>query len=129
MIIDKINDLLDLKVLLSDRVSIFNNDKTYPITDVKFQAYSIHLIADSTADEEDYLSGKDIIDKIYDICKRYCSNMRSLNDIYLIINQGSIGYFNKVYGSKEILTIKSNGKDSLTYTTILYKMKPMDTYR
>lgn len=129
MIIDEINDLLDLKVLLSDEVSIFNNNKAYPITDVKIQAYSIHLIADSEADKEDHLSGKQIIDKIYDIFRQYPSIGR-FDNICLIIKQGSIGYFNKPYGSKEILTIKSNeNQDVRKYTTILYKIKSMDTYK
>ena len=40
MIINDINDLLDIKVLLSDRVCISYNGKTYPITNVDIYVYA-----------------------------------------------------------------------------------------
>ena len=117
MVMNEINDLLELKVLLSDTISIFYNDKTYPITKVKVNAYNIQLIAKV---DDTPMKGKEIIDTIYDIFSQFINSNR-FDSLDLIINQDSVILFNKQYGSKEILTIKSNENiDIRKYITILY---------
>lgn len=116
MIINEINDLLDIKVLLSDRVCISYNGKTYPVTNVDIYAYTIRLISDT---EETPMKGKEIIDKIYDLYSQYTSATR-FDHIDLVVQNQSAMYFNKAYSSKEILTICSNDENIRKYTTILY---------
>lgn len=115
MIINEINDLLDLKVLLSDKVYISYNDKTYAVTGVDIYAYSIVITADT---EESPITGKEIIDKIYELYSQYESPTR-FDHIDLVVQNRALMYFNKPYKNKEILTI-CNDKNARKYTTILY---------
>lgn len=117
MIMNEIDELLELKILLSDKVSISYREKSYPITDVKINAYAIQLISNVG---NDTLTGKQIVDRIYDIYTQFLSSNR-FDHIELVIKQGSVMYFNKPYDTKEILTIKSNENQNIRkYSTILY---------
>ena len=117
MVMNEINELSEFKVLLSDTVSISYREKTYPITDVKINAYAILLIA-NTGNKP--LTGKQLMDKIYDIFTQF-SNINRFDRLELVIRQNSVMYFNKPFESKEILTIKSNENENIRkYSTILY---------
>lgn len=117
MINKKVDDLLELKVLLSEKVSIYFRDNYYPITKVKLEGYNIQLIAET--EEPNYLNGRDMMTKVIDIISNFNSFYRFEN-IELVIIQGTVAFYSKPYNNKEVLTIKPNHSDLRLYNTILY---------